>query len=74
MNDELEMLFRETAFSFGEFVSGPGAAVAHRFATVVQSLLEGDAGAFPSASGGGKEPVGVAMPLPEGTKSEEESG
>lgn len=69
VDDELGVLAIKTAFSFGEFVGSPGAGVGHGFAAVMEGLLERDAGGFPSATGGGKEPVGVAMPLPKGAEA-----
>ncbi len=69
VDDELEMFFAETAFHFSELEGSPGATVVHGFTTVMEGLLEGNAGAFPATSGCGKEPVGIAMPLPEGAKS-----
>ena len=69
VDDELGVLAIEAAFSFGEFVGSPGAGVGHGFAAVMEGLLERDAGAFPAATGGGEEPVWIAMPLPEGAQA-----
>jgi len=40
----------------------------------VEGLLQGDAGAFPTASGRGKEPVGIAVPGPEAAQADEQFG
>lgn len=74
VDDEFSVLFGKAAFDLGDFESSPGAGVAHGFTAVVEGLFEGDAGAFPATSGGGEEPVGVAVPLPEGAQAGEELG
>ena len=74
VDDELGMFLGEAALHFGEFPDLPGRAVTHGFATVVEGLLEGDPGGFPTASGGGKDPVGVAVPGPEAAQPGEEFG
>jgi hypothetical protein len=74
VDDKLEMFFGKAAFDFGELEGGPGAAAVHGFAAIVEGLLEWDAGASPAATGCGEEPFGIAMPLPEGAKLEEEFG
>ena len=71
---ELVVLFGQAAFGAGEIHGGPGAGVGHRFAAVVEGLLQGDAGAFPAASGRGKEPVGIAVPGPEAAQADEQLG
>jgi hypothetical protein len=40
----------------------------------VEGLLQGDAGAFPAAAGGGKEPVGIAVPGPEAAQAGKQLG
>jgi hypothetical protein len=40
----------------------------------VEGLFEGDAGAFPTASGRGEEPVGIAVPGPEAAQADEQLG
>lgn len=74
VDDELFVLFGKSAFDLADFEGGPNAGVAHGFATVVKGLFDRDAGAFPAASGGGEEPVRVAMPLPEGAQAGEKLG
>ena len=71
---DLVVLFRETAFGADEVHGGPRAGVGHGTATVVEGLLQGDAGAFPAASGRGEEPVGIAVPGPEAAQADEELG
>ena len=58
------VLFGESAFGASEVHGGPRAGVGHGTATVVEGLLQGDAGAFPAASGRGEEPVRIAVPGP----------
>jgi hypothetical protein len=74
VDDEFEVFPIETALNFGELPDLPGGGVAHRLATVMEGLLQGDAGRLPATSGSGKDPVGVAMPGPEAAQSVEESG
>lgn len=38
----------------------------------MEGLLQGDAGAFPTASGRGEEPVGIAVPGPEAAQADEQ--
>jgi hypothetical protein len=71
---EFIVLFGQSAFGTGDVHGGPDAGVGHGVAAVVEGLSEGDAGAFPSTSGGGKEPVGIAMPGPEAAEADEEFG
>jgi hypothetical protein len=68
------VLFGQTAFGAGEVHGGPGAGVGHGAAAVVEGLLQGDAGAFPTAAGGGEEPVGIAVPGPEDAQAGEQLG
>lgn len=72
VDDKFGVLFGEPAFDFSDLESGPGAGVGHGFAIVVEGLFEGDAGGLPTAPGGGKEPVGIAMPFPKGAEPGEE--
>lgn len=71
---ELVVLLGETALGAGEVHGGPGAGVGHGPAAVVEGLLQGGAGAFPSAAGGWEEPVGIAVPGPEDPQAREQLG
>lgn len=71
---EFVVFFGEAGFGAGDVHGGPGAGVGHGAAAVVEGLFEGDAGAFPSAAGGGEEPVGIAVPGPEAAQADEEFG
>lgn len=66
------VLFGQAAFGAGDVHGGPGAGVGHGPAAVVEGLLQADAGASPTASGRGKEPVGIAVPGPEAAQAEEQ--
>lgn len=74
VDDKLGVFFGEAAFDFGDFPSGPGGAVAHGFAAVVEGLPEAGAGTFPTAPRGRKEPAWVAVPGPEATQPLDEFG
>ena len=54
----------------GGVEAGSRGGGAHCFFVLTKVLLQG--GAFPPASGGGKEPFGITMPGPEGAKSFED--
>lgn len=71
---EFIVLFGQSAFGTSNVHGGPDAGVGHGVAAVVEGLFEGDAGAFPSTSGGGEEPVGIAVPGPEAAEADEEFG
>lgn len=66
------MCFAEAAFRDGDFDRGPDAGFCHMVAAVVEGLTQGDAGAFPPASSARKEPLWVAVGLPEGAQTSEE--
>ena len=68
------MVFHEPALVFGNLDGGPDASFCHGVAAVVEGLFEGDAGAVPATTGAGKEPVGVAVPRPEGAEALDECG
>jgi hypothetical protein len=71
---EFIVLFGESAFGTCDLDGGPDAGAAHGVAAVVEGLFEGDAGAFPAASGSREEPVGIAVPGPEAAQADEEFG
>lgn len=68
------VFFGQAAFGADEVHGGPGAGVGHGLAAVVEGLLQADAGAFPPASGRGKQPVGIAVPGPEAAQADEQRG
>ena len=68
----LLMVLHEAAFVFGDLDGGPDAGFGHGLAAVVEGLAETDAGAFPTASRGWKEPVGIAVPTPKHPESGEQ--
>lgn len=71
---EFVVLFGEAAFGANEVHGGPHAGGGHGLAAVVEGLLQGDARAVPTASGGGEEPVGIAVPRPEAAQAGEQLG
>jgi hypothetical protein len=68
------VLFDQAAFGARDVHGGPGAGVGHGAAAVVEGLLQRDAGAFPTAAGRGKKPVGIAVPGPEAAQADEQCG
>ena len=71
---DLIVLFDQAAFGARDVHGGPGAGVGHGAAAVVEGLLQRDAGAFPTAAGRGKKPVGIAVPGPEAAQADEQCG
>lgn len=71
---DLVMVLHEAALVFGALDGDPDAGLGHGLFAVAEGLLEGDAGAFPAAPGGGEEPVAVAVPFPEDAEAPDERG
>lgn len=74
MGADFVVLFGQATFGAGDVHGGPDAGVGHGAAAVAEGLFQGDAGAFPAASGRGEEPVGIAVPGPEAAQADEELG
>lgn len=71
---DLHVLFAEAGLGGGDLDRSPDAGLGHVVAAVMHGLSEGDCGGFPTAPNAGKEPVRIAVGLPEITQSCQERG
>lgn len=69
---DVVMGFMQPTFDNSHFHSTPNCGIGHVVGASVHGLAYFNAGAFPSTTHAGEEPVGVFMKLPKSPKSDEQ--